>query len=95
MAITGMHMTQSRMTQTHVSQTHMTETHRHSDRLSRRRSETREYWLIFCVAYLPMLLTTMFERMAGGRRRADETPRRSVFAEAKAATAACIPFAFM
>lgn len=73
-----------------------TGTHKHSDYLHRRRAESREYWFIFCVAYVPMLLTTIFERMAGGRRRsADATPRRSVFAEAKAATAACIPFAFM
>ncbi|BDA85230.1 hypothetical protein Sa4125_27720 [Aureimonas sp. SA4125] len=73
-------------------------THKHSDYLSRRRAESREYWLIFCVAYLPMLLTTIAGRLGGlaGHRRRDETgPRRSVFAEARAATAACIPFAFM
>jgi hypothetical protein len=74
----------------------VTQTHKHSDYLSRRRAESREYWLIFCVAYLPMLMTTIVERIAGGRRPSlGDAPRRSVFAEAKAATAACIPFAFM
>jgi hypothetical protein len=73
-----------------------TGTHKHSDYLSRRRAESREYWLIFCVAYVPMLLTTILERIAGrGPRSADMAPKRSVFADAKAATAACIPFAFM
>ena len=73
-------------------------THKHLDYLSRRRAESREYWLIFCVAYVPLLLTAIAGRLvtlAGHHPRNEAGPRRSVFAEAKAAAAACIPFAFM
>ena len=73
-------------------------TYKHSDYLSRRRAETREYWFIFCIAYVPLLLTAITGRLvalAGHHPRGEAGPRRSVFAEAKAAAAACIPFAFM
>ncbi|MCG6113919.1 MAG: hypothetical protein MEQ84_01865 [Mesorhizobium sp.] len=58
----------------------------------RRRSQRREYWLLFCLAYPLLLVGVIVSRLVGAGRAAGE--RRSVFAEARVVAASCIPFVF-
>ncbi len=58
----------------------------------RRRSQRREYWLLFCLAYPLLLAGVIVSRLFGAGRAAGE--RRSVFAEARVVAASCIPFVF-
>jgi hypothetical protein len=64
---------------------------KHAVHTSRRRADKREYALIFALLYLPFLAATIMSRLLAGR---PEGPRRSVFAEARAAAASALPFAF-
>lgn len=60
----------------------------------RRRADRREYWLIFCIVYPQFLVAAIFGRLAKRNRTPDRyRGPRSVFAEAREASASCIPFA--
>jgi hypothetical protein len=68
----------------------------HRSYRDRRRADLRDYWLIFCLAYPLLLAAVVVGRIAAilGRRGDGFVDRkRSVFAEARAAAASCIPFA--
>lgn len=71
-------------------------TNKHAPYRDRRRADSREYWLIFCLLYPQLLVAAIVGRLAhlAEPRAARAEPRRSVFAEARIAAASCIPFAF-
>ncbi len=69
---------------------------RHRSYRDRQRADLREYWLIFCLAYPLLLVAAVIGRIGaafGHHDRPPESHPRSVFAEAREAAAACIPFA--
>ena len=57
-----------------------------------RRSDARQAHLLLAVVYPFCLAGAALSRVT--RRKAAQRPRRSIFAEAHASAAACIPFAF-
>jgi hypothetical protein len=68
---------------------------RQHSHFSRHRAERREAALLFALAFPPCLVAALARRLSARARIVqDHSRQQSVFAEAKAAAASVVPFAF-
>jgi hypothetical protein len=73
-----------------------TDFHSHTDFARRRRADERQHWLLLCALYPFFLVLAVAARLIPRARRGGSMfpGGRSVFAQARAAAATCIPFVF-